>query len=350
MFQRILVPLDGSTRAEQALPIVARLARATTGTVILLRVDTTPEKLIWYSGQAAPMMQETLEAEHSRAVEYLTHLLSSELLDGIATSMVTVEGEAAHGILVAAKEHQADLIVISSHGYTGLKRWMVGSVAQKVARHSPLPVLVLRSIGEKEVSLPPVGERPVRVMVPLDGSILAEAALKPAAVLSQALSAPRGGALSLVQVLPIATHAGVIADEVALMPVPGGVRVGPALASEPEKAEMIAARKAQALNEAHTYLSSVKSTFLKEENAAQDFQVTTSEVVDADIASTLIELAESNQKSGMYTSNVTNICDVIAMATHGRSGLMRWIMGSITERVLGATRLPLLIVQPPQNV
>ncbi len=90
MFQRILVPLDGSARAEQALPLAARLARVTGGVVILLRVDTTQVNMVWYSGQAAQMMQETLEAEHTRAVEYLTHLLSSEVLDGVAASMLTV--------------------------------------------------------------------------------------------------------------------------------------------------------------------------------------------------------------------------------------------------------------------
>ncbi len=356
MFQRILVPLDGSARAEQALPLAARLARVTGGVVILLRVDTTQVNMVWYSGQAAQMMQETLEAEHTRAVEYLTHLLSSEVLDGVAASMLTVEGEAAHGILVAAKEQQADLIVISSHGHTGFKRWMVGSVAQKVARHSPVPVLILRSTGEKQISLPPAGERPVRVLVPLDGSTLAEAALEPAVALSQEFSTPVAGALHVVQVLPVARHEHAIRDEIPLEPVAGGALHGirdlpiASPESDPEKTKRLAAKKEQALNEAHSYLTEIKHTICGEGRVTQDFQITTSVVADTDIASALIELVESGEESGMHIGDSIDGCDVIAMATHGRSGLTRWIMGSITECVLDASRLPLLIVRPSNDI
>jgi len=351
MFQRILVPLDGSERAEQALSIAARLARASGGTLLLLRVDTTQEDLAWYATEAALVMPDTVEAERAGILRYLERMAASDTLEGVTTKIVIIEGAAAQGILDTANEQQADVIVIGSHGRTGFKRWMIGSVAQKVARQSPVPVLILRTTDETQALLPQTEDQPVQVMVPLDGSTLAEAALKPAVALSQALSSPVAGALHLVQVLPIAAH-GAIADEIALMPVPGGgLQVRPPLSSvsQGSNPEILAASKMQALSKVHAYLSSVESTLRKEEGLAQDFHITTSAVMNVDIASAVMELAESGEASGMQMNGPVEGSAMIAMATHGRSGLTHWIMGSITERVLGATRLPLLIVRSHEH-
>lgn len=353
MFKRILVPLDGSKRAEQALPLAARLARASGGALFLLSVDTTMQDLAWYSSEGAFMMRDALAAARTSIKRYMDRMVASESLAGIPLKAVIVEDEAAQGILTAVDEQQADVIVIGTHGRTGLKRWMIGSVARKVARQSPVPVLVLRTSDEMQPALPQ--GQPVRVMVPLDGSTFAEAALKPAVALSQALSAPNNGALHLVQILPLAAHTAALPGEAAWVAVPGGgAQVGSALPIHvqedvPTNPEARVAGRTQALNLAHTYLSKIKDTLRQEEGLAQDFQITTSAVIDADIATALMALAESGEMNDMHSGDAVEACAMITMASHGRSGPTRWVMGSITERVLDATRLPLLIVRPQKH-
>lgn len=353
MFKRILVPLDGSKLAEQALPLAVRLARASGGTLLLLRVDTTLQDLAWYSTEGAFMMPDTLAAERAAIRRYMDRLVASEVLADISVNAVHVEGDAAQSILTAITEQHADVVVIGSHGRTGLKRWMIGSIAQKVARQSPVPVLVLRTADEAQATLPGGEGQPVRVMVPLDGSTFAEAALQPAVALSEALSAPGSGALHLVQVLPLAAHSSILPEETAWVATPGGVVQGGSLLPihspehEPTDQEALAINRAQALDRAHAYLIRVKNALHQE--AGHDLQITTAAVIDIDIASALLGQAEGGEVCGAHISDSIERCVMIAMATHGRSGPSRWMMGSITERVLDATRLPLLMVRPPKQ-
>jgi len=353
MFKRILVPLDGSKRAEQALPLATRLARASGGTLHLLRVDTPPQDLAWYATEGAFVIRDAMVEERASIQRYMNRLVASEDFAGIPTRVVNAEGEAAQGILTAITEQQADVVVIGSHGRTGLSRWMMGSIAQKVARQSPVPVLVLRTTEEGRAALFLGEGQPVQVMVPLDGSTFAEAALKPAVALSQVLSAPLPGALHLVQVLPLAAHSGILPEEATWVAVPGGgAQVGSMLSihsteHEPTDQGAIAINRTQALDRAHAYLLRVKSALRQEEG--HDLQITTAAVIDIDIASALLGLAEGGEVCGAHISDATAGCAMIAMATHGRSGPSRWVMGSITERVLDATRLPLLMVRPPKQ-
>jgi nucleotide-binding universal stress UspA family protein len=89
-------------------------------------------------------VEDTLQAERTEATRYLEQVAASNVLDGIATVSIITEGSPATHILTEAKDRIADAIVMCSHGDTGLKRWLLGSVAQKVAHHSPVSVLVLR--------------------------------------------------------------------------------------------------------------------------------------------------------------------------------------------------------------
>lgn len=226
----------------------------------------------------------------------------------------------AQNILSVAHSQQVDLIIMCSHGETGFKRWALGSVAQQVARHCPVPVLVLHERGGAPTHLLPDGTRPVRVLVALDGSSLAEAALAPAASLSTALSAPAQGTLHLAWVLPL-----------------------PELEDDSQKEMLLAARK-QAESNVRAYLDTIKQRLREGDLANLHLQVTSSVAVHADGAEALIGMAETGEYR--EDAGAFNGCDMIAMATHGRSGVERWVMGSVTERVLGATKLPLLIVRP----
>lgn len=320
MFRRILVPLDGSTRAEQALPVAARIAHASAGTVILVRVVTSPIDFAWYNAEAPQAMEAMLEADEAKARAYISHVASSERLEGVVVITEVLTGTPANTLFEVAKARQADLIVMCSHGDTGLKRWMLGSVAQKVARHSPIPVLVLRESANTPSTLHPDGTRPVRVMLATDNSPLSEEALAPAAYLSAALSAPLHGELHIVHVMPLPINQ--VYDEMADILIR-------------EQPQLIANENAK-LAEAAQQLTTGSLAQLQ-------LNVTTSLLIARDVAETLIETAELGREKAAS-------CDVMVMATHGRSGLQRWVMGSVTERVLGATHLPLLIVRPQKRV
>jgi len=147
MFERILVPLDGSRRAEQALPIAARLARASRGTIVLLRVVSIPNEIVSYLALEPIPTRDDIGAAREEARNYLDGMATGRSLVGIHSETEVILGQAAAAILSAVNAHHIDLIVLCSHGYTGLTRWFVGSVAEKVVHHSPVPVLVLREGG-----------------------------------------------------------------------------------------------------------------------------------------------------------------------------------------------------------
>ncbi len=322
MFQHILVPLDGSSRAEQALPVAGHLARASHGTLTLLSV-ITPQlevdlKLIGLSRH----IQLSQEADIAGANDYLAKVLSSNDFKGIDIQTEVLTGAPATTIRLFAQLQGVDLIVLCSHGYTGFKRWRLGSVALHVIQRSPAPVLVLSEDGPTPIGRPAESTRPLRVLVALDGSPLAETALVPAAHLCACLTAPAQGALHLTRVLPFSE-----------------------LAEDGQKEMLLTARKLAESN-ASEYLDTVKQRLQEGDLAKLGLIVTSSVVVHTDVADTLIRVAEH----GAFVRDTEEFagCDLIAMATHGRGDLQRWFMGSVTERVLGTTALPLFVVRAHQ--
>ena len=321
MFQRILVPLDGSARAEMAIPVAARLARAAGGTIFLAQVATIPVMYESYGG--ASVVGEMLDTEVQNAEDYLQGVRAFEALAGIPVEASVLVGAPAQTLLSMATMFKADLIVMTSQGKTGVKRWLLGSVAQKIARHSPVPVLVLR-----ETAAMPAGtgylESPVRALVTLDGSALAKTALEPAAQLVAALSAPNQGSLHLL-------------------------RVEKPLAFDEKKvnAEYIRQAQEQALHKAKTYMQSIVEHLREGPLGKLNLTITWSAVPGEDVAETIIEKGEMGEDAGKGT--VPGRRDMIAMATHGRTGMQHWVLGSTTERVLSATRLPLLVVRPDES-
>ncbi|HEY7420096.1 MAG TPA: universal stress protein [Ktedonobacteraceae bacterium] len=322
MFQHVLVPLDGSVRAERAIHVAARLVRASGGTLTLLRIVTYPAHVEYLP--AAPTMSGIYLFDQQKAIEeaqwYLKQLvLSRSELQGLQVVTNVYSGVPAQMILRYAQAENVDLIVMCSHGDTGFRRWMLGSVALQVSRHAAMPVMVLNAHGDVTLLGQPSAERPLRVLLALDGSPLAESALVPAAQLCAALAAPAQGVLHLVIVAPLLQ---LIWDR---EDVSGHVH----------KEHMEAAR---------LYLDEVEQRLREGDLAQLNLAVSSSVVGENDVADVLIRVAEQ----GEYVKDLKDFrgCDMIAMATHGRSGLTRWTMGSITERVLGATRLPLLVVRP----
>lgn len=328
MFQRIVIPLDGSTHSERAIPVAARIAHASGGTIVLLRVVTIPTESRSLLLQSSPLIRKTLEADIEAATHYLTTLAELDDLEGIGLQMKVLPGDPARTILATAKEVQADLIVMCTHGDTGFKRWFLGSVTQKVARHSLAPVLVLRKGGTVPTSSYPDRLRPLRalmMLVALDGTGYAETALVPAARLVSALAAPARGILMLTTVLN-----------------PSDIE-----SEQSAKEHSHSQVDEQALDQAKTYLRDIVDHLNQGEIAGANLTATWSIAVGNNVADALIRAAEEGE-SIEGTSSLGS-CDLIVLATHGREGWQRWVMNSVTEHVLGATKLPILIVHPQEQ-
>jgi nucleotide-binding universal stress UspA family protein len=196
---------------------------------------------------------------------------------------------------------------------------MLGSVAQEAVHHSPVPMLVL---NEHRSALPtPDAAHPLRMLVALDESVQSETVLEPAVQLIAALAAPAWGVLHLLRI-------------VDLPPAYGKLR---------SQAHISDSMQAEARHEAEAYLKVIVNRLYAETPADLELTITSSVAVSTDVAGTIIktaEQAEGKESLGGY--------DLIAMATHGREGLQRLMMGSVTEHVLGATKLPLLMVRPKE--
>lgn len=150
-YERIVVPLDGSQRAEQAIAHAERLARATGASLHLVRVvDTPPLTRVGTVGlgveQAALVAAlEQVAAEEAAATEHLAEVQDYLVERGLETTTEVVTGEVAPALLGAVRP--GDLLVLTTHGRTGVARWFFGSVAEAVIRRSPVPVLVVRSVA-----------------------------------------------------------------------------------------------------------------------------------------------------------------------------------------------------------
>lgn len=315
MFQRILVPLDGSSRAERALPIAARIARSVSGSVLLVQVVSAP---IDYGGGLAPvpyLSEQVIKSEMDSASEYLS-TIARQALKGVKTSTEVMFGIPAQCIKAVAAEEHADLIVLCSHGRTGFVRWALGSVAHTLAHESAVPTLILRE-GDRALRPPDsAAPWPICALVPLDGSALAETALASAAHLVAALAAPAAGALHLTQVVQPSQETATKGQETTVE----------------RAASAYLARSAERLRAA---------------TSDREISTTWSVIADDDVAGSLVRLAEQPAES--QQGRREGSADLIAISTHGRQGLERWVIGSITDRILNATKLPMLIVRPPKK-
>lgn len=311
MFQKILVPLDGSARAERALPVAAQLARARNATLSLLRV--VPDLLDVGGYVVPPVATDTAAAEREEfeARDYLSSVAKRPVLHGLRVEQAVGFGVPAQVILDTIKSSAIDGVVIGSHGRTGLSRWVMGSIAQAVVRHSTAPVLLLRQQGPALDELDG-RERPFRILVPLDGSELAEAAIAPAQAMGEAFSESGTYEIHLARVIPFINTAS-----------PDPLRD---------------AARAEATAELDRVAQQVTAA------TGANAHVTTSVVMEIDVADALARMTRAGEL--VTGSLISDGCDLIAMATHGRTGLARLAIGSVTERVLSATIAPALIIRP----
>ncbi len=287
---RMLVPLDGSELAERALAPAAQLMRrAGEGTLFLVRVVVNPSVAASdESGYSPTAAQSILGLESSVDQDYLTSVASRPELAELRVKTIVVMGLPAAAICAQARQHQIDLIVLTSHGRSGLAHLALGSVAEAVARDSRVPTLIVRAEGE---TLPDIGRFvPPTLLVPLDGTALSEAAIEPAQTIAHLLH----GTIRLLRVLPQRSF-------------------------DPAKDQVLA-------DLAHKYLTAVHDRL-------QEAGVNTHR-----------ELAWGEPAHEIVQESQRHHVDIVVLATHAYTGMDRLAHGSVAEAVLRQTRLPVLIV------
>lgn len=296
-FTRLLVTLDGSATAEQVLPYARSFARALKLPVELLLVVDPAGFLT--------------SVESARQFDHLIHKASRDsrsYLQEVAKSFVgrrvmrTVEqGSAAEAIIEKAASDNSTLIAMTTHGRSGLNRWLIGSVAEKVLRATTNPLLLVRALPQAKTE----GEAALSsVVVPLDGSALGEQPLPVVAQLAKRL------AVEIFLFRAYRNPYSAFIDGVG----PYAVHVEKLLAD--------------IRNEARQYLEDKMAQLTKDGVEAVSYLLE-----EGDAAEEVVALANHTPES------------LIVMSSHGRSGVKRWMFGSVTETVVRHSNSPVLVLR-----
>jgi len=287
MYERILVPLDGSELAEGALPYVEGLAGRLHSEVILFTVRVPGD---W--------LELPLRAYLEKRAGDLQSL-------GIKASPLVVQGNAANEILDFAEKNDINLIIISTHGHTGPSIWPLGSITNKVLQKSRIPILLIRSreleavFREKELR---------KILVPLDGSQFAEGIVPYVEGLTKGMD----NEVILIRIIE-------------RVQIPDVVRYTAGFDEKRYEKELTA----RAEREAKRYLS-------KKESALRNKGVKVSSTSLLGMpAQTILQYAEDNSVS------------LIALSTHGFSGITKWAYGSVASKIIESSSKPVLLVRPP---
>ncbi|HEY7348459.1 MAG TPA: universal stress protein [Ktedonobacterales bacterium] len=304
-YGRILVPLDGSPLAEEALPTAIAFAQRAgpNGKLILLRVSKV-EYLVYSRG--GPF--EVPAGVHEEVDASLIRMEQAIKAQGVPVEAVRTGGDPAIAIVDMAHDHHADLIVMVTHAREGMNRLIHGSVADQVLQGAPVPVLLLKH-GEEPAAIFTKAAQP-HLIVPLDGSELAESVLMRAISLANQL----GGSVTLLRSLDLPD---------LTVGAPGRA------AAANDAVRAIAPTERQT---ATRYLETVQQRF-----QAQGIPAAVA-VTEGGAALDIAEQARTLMESGQAV--------IIVMATHGRTGVGRWLYGSVTGAVLHLADVPLLVIRP----
>lgn len=302
MYRSILVPLDGSTFAEQALSVAADIAARAKATLNLVLVHQASSVV---AGPGEPVVLDPGIDERLRSEEggYLA-MVQGRIARGDTLKVVTqvIEGPVADAVAGYAHDHAVDLVVMTTHGRGVFSRFWLGSVADRLVRQLEQPLLLLRPV--------PTGATPStpalrKILLLLDGSPHAEAMIEPSVQLAQTF----GGELTMVRVVerlaPI------------WLPMPG-------VAPVPES-DAMPHRQLEATRYLHEVANRLR---------VRGLPVTTAVEVAPDPVSGITEFAERERM------------DVIALATHGHGGPVRFLLGSVADKLVRSATMPLLVWRP----
>jgi nucleotide-binding universal stress UspA family protein len=300
-FRAVLVPLDGSPLAEQAIPLALEITRAAGSKVRLVLVHQSP--LLYLDSANAGFWSIDL-AVRKAGREYLRGLAARlRETPGPRVSSEIIDGPVGPALVEYVLDLEADLVVMTTHGHGGLRGHWLGSVVDHLIRRLEVPVIVVRAREEPGGTVPPPKIR--KILVPLDGSPLAEAALAPASAIAGLFDAE----LLLVQVVrPFSAG--------SLLPVPFAAGYD---------AEVMALRR----KETQGYLGD-----LAEGLRERGLRATGTVVVGHKVVETLLDLTHQER------------IGLVAVATHGRSGFQRLVLGSVADKLIRAAEMPVLVVRP----
>ena len=314
MFRSLLVPLDGSRFGEQALPLAFAIARHAGASVELFHVhapkaDAHPE--------FAPFLKdEGVRGQlKSRRQVYLEGLMErAKTVSAVPLRCALREGPIADTIRAQVAAKGIDLVVMTTHGRGALGRFLLGSVADALVRDLPVPLLLVHPTEAG----PDLSQetRLQRILVPLDGSAIAEEMLQPAVSLARVMAA---SVLLLRVVRPI------VLGDASLE--------GAAAGQVPQRLfEELQAYETEVLHSARQYLDTIAAKLRDRE-----LQVETAVLLDDAPAVAIVDEAGRRQ------------IDLLALATHGRRGLARFFLGSVADKVIRTAPQPVLVYRPGQK-
>jgi nucleotide-binding universal stress UspA family protein len=299
MYRNIMVPVDGSSFSREAMLKGLRLASECGGTLHLVRVATapmipaSPEGFALASGAAQDQHSAELSALYAMAAECRAHA-------NVTVSAALERGPVVDVLAAYAHRNDVDLIVMRSHARGGLKRVWFGSVADGLIRESGIPVLVVRppSVATALEN----GMHLKRILVPLDGSVLAEGALEPAVRLAKIEHA----SITLLRIVTAwkQTEPGALQSS-----------IGPAGATE--------------VSEAQRYLDSILAW-----PGTGSLRVTRRVVISGDPAATILQISHDIE------------ADLISIATRGRGALKRATTGSVSDEVMRESDISTMVLHP----
>lgn len=297
MYERVLVPLDGSELAEVAIGYAKELAIKCGAEIALLHVCHTIDS----------HLRNTNLAYLEHHAEVLRQDLREAGLETAQVDSVVVIGDPATEILSYAEQNNVSLIVMTTHGRSGLTRWIRGSVADNVVRHSQIPVRLVRSSIPGELVGGELPER--RILALLDGSALAE------------------------QVLPyVASHSKMFNAQVTLLRVCEASFITsdyPEASMQLSWEEHVERIRTLERQQCRSYLEDMKKDL-----EDQGLGVTSESI-----------LSEARPVQEIIGYIAKDPPDLVALTTHGRSGVMRWSMGSLADRLLHEVSTPLLLIR-----
>jgi nucleotide-binding universal stress UspA family protein len=287
----VLVPIDGSDRALRAVPWAAKLV-GPDGKILLLRV--------------VPAQTDAALAEANGGLDEAARFAGP----GVAVERLVASGEPDAEIVATAAGRGVDVIAMSSHGRGAIGRALFGSVADRVSRSATVPVLILRTPTNEPASGDEVAVQ--RIVVPLDGSAMAERALPIATSLSRRLGVP----IHVVRAVDAAT----------VMPVvPGVFGTAPVVSAE------ITDRVWQeAEAEAKKTVSNAVSSLQRD---------------GFDATGALL-----NGSPFFAISEAVQAGDLLVLTSHGRGGVRRWLLGSVAEKLVREAPVPVVLVPAAERV
>lgn len=304
MYSKILVPLDGSDVAECVLPHVEALAAANQAVAVTFLYVVQPLD--------TPMVEHKfksqIESEAKSAAEHYLKNLISKLEYKEKAHGEVILGKAAEGIVDYAAENKMGLVLMSSHGLSGISRWISGSITDKVLHESKVPILRINASASREAFYNK-GQK-MTVLVLLDGSELAEAVLDPVQEMAKQFG-PESVDIVLLRVCELFAHPH------HHYPPPMSLSWEEYLEYETKKCKGICL----------TYLDKIKKR-LKKDGLNVRSQVPVGNPADA-----IVEYINKNP------------VNLIALSTHGRTGISQWAFGSVANKIMHGASTPVLLIR-----